>query len=945
MCEFRRLCGFILVAILSCAGLGARAQSTPASVDCVQQPPFGGSCSTWIRNITTFTAGNYLTVGGFYAQNDSGGGLFQAGSDDSCAPISITGNTAADSNTISSVSSTMGISPGMSVISSSGNILAYDIITAVDSAGGTITLQTPASFSNSGGALTISNDNGGSVIADAETMPRCFYRSSSQYTPKEWGAYENAGAHHTDDTVALQSWLNTGQSFITGVNHSLVAVAGTSAQSAISIVSFPLICPANTTVQGPTNLTGASSTPLFTIEANSTSGVFPRSSAVIDAYDYCRLSGIAINGNGVADAVDVYGQRVAIDGFSSLTGGSPYDLDCPGSGARGSSNGLKIKDSIVSNASTIDIYITRGCNNSRIIGDVISDAGTTGIALNAVEGTIADGVVEESTRAGIDLTGASRVSVVGMHIEANGHGTNAGAGSGAAIVISGSKTISVCGNHLEGNGGDAYDPAASIYSSQIYFSGTSDNIDFCANVYEPQNEGLADVALRPLYVYDAAPGTVLTNTHLHESPAPQASGQVYSPNAAMILPQLQVPHVPLNEINGLALANDATTPATQVDVQPGEGSDSTNSVTIQLPSACPDNLVNSGQQGLDTGSITASTTYFFFAISSASGGYPSCIASTSTTPSFVNTTGTGMLPSPYLQTYSGLTFAGVPYLYNLPTAAGVLLGQPVQCSCITSGTATVTSAGTVTTYATAPVNPGATTIAFSGSLPADIAPSMAISDSGNGSNTACMPGALIQSGTVITTINSMTNTIGISPGTGSGTAVPNDCLTVSGGYAVGLSTAPSSTGTATATIYNGLYRLVGALYTDATSDVVEFAQDGDTFYLDQSKPDINMAPVLTTAIRYNLNSIPLGIVVEAMGRCVASQKVHIFNPSLAPGIPNSFPLPPGFDTDALAPDTAFPYRTYTNASRQISAQAGASGTMDCMTDGWVLHRSGGVHRN
>ena len=93
----------------------------------------------------------------------------------------------------------------------------------------------------------------------------------------------------------------------------------------------------------------------------------------------------------------------------------------------------------------------------------------------------------------------------------------------------------------------------------MHFAGTSDNIELCGNVYEPQNfTGTApppDVALRPLYVYSAEPGTVLTNTHLYESPAPQASGQVYSPNAALILPQLQSPHVPQGAIGGGAYSS------------------------------------------------------------------------------------------------------------------------------------------------------------------------------------------------------------------------------------------------------------------------------------------------------------------------------------------------------------------------------------------------------
>jgi hypothetical protein len=100
--------------------------------------------------------------------------------------------------------------------------------------------------------------------------------------------------------------------------------------------------------------------------------------------------------------------------------------------------------------------------------------------------------------------------------------------------IKNATTASICGNHLTGNGGDT---AAS--SAQIYFDGTNDGIGFCGNVYGAESQ-TGDATLKPSYVYDANPGTVLTNSNLYENPAPQVLG-VYTTAAAPILAPLQVP--------------------------------------------------------------------------------------------------------------------------------------------------------------------------------------------------------------------------------------------------------------------------------------------------------------------------------------------------------------------------------------------------------------------
>ncbi|HEX4080943.1 MAG TPA: hypothetical protein VHX61_18930, partial [Rhizomicrobium sp.] len=649
------------------------------------------------------------------------------------------------------------------------------------------------------------------------------------------------------------------------------------------------------------------------------------------------------------DVVDILANRVAIDGFSALSNGG-NNLVCINTVAAGA--GLQVKNTEISGAMNDDIHAESGCPNARFIGNIVTHAGSgsqgqtcgpgsptctgTGFYWSGDEMTLADGVIEESQGIGLFLNGAQKVSVSAMHIQGNGLGQNGGAG----IAIEGnSSVISICGNHMEGNGGDIAN------SAQIYFSGTLDSINFCGNTYLPQQ--LADVAFRPLYVYDAASGTTLTNFHLYDAPAPQASGQVYSPNATLILPQLQVPHAPLGQISGVVLSNDTTT-ATQVDITPGEASDSTNSVTIELPNGCTDNLdnpANPGPGGLETGTTAAaSTPYFYFAIASALGGNPNCIASTSTVPNLKH--------AGYPLTPTGETQDGVAYLYNLSSAAGLAPGQNIADNGYMSNGTTIstlpTAVGTLTNQepANLVVEESGTSVTLLSGTTATIGTGMAVSDVFQFSGctgTAQSKLAVNNGDWTVASVTSSTQFLIVPPPGVPAVSATNDCITVSGGNAVALSTAATGTttsGPASFTIFGGLYRLIGALYTDSSANVVPFTQDGDTFYLDAPVADLDGVAVTSSAKNYTLNSVPDGIPVEAFGRCVAGEMVHIFNPSLAPGKPNSFPNAPGYDTDSLAPQTSFPYRSYTNSSGQIAAQAYTSGTMDCMTDGWMLHREG-----
>ena len=227
----------------------------PYSVDCVSNALGSSICQTSLRAIDNVTVapppnGSYVSAAGYFSPGDLGGGLFVTGQPSSCAVVTVSGTTTLDAthdNNVVSVGSLSGISVGMSVTSSSTNtILPYDIIVAKQSGTPpTITLETSAIAAGTG-TLTISPDNAGAVVMDSEAMsPHCFYRQTWQYSAKDWGAYENWNSSSrtgSDDTVALQSWLNAGQNLSTsilGVQQPHIAVPGSSA------ISLPLVCPSS----------------------------------------------------------------------------------------------------------------------------------------------------------------------------------------------------------------------------------------------------------------------------------------------------------------------------------------------------------------------------------------------------------------------------------------------------------------------------------------------------------------------------------------------------------------------------------------------------------------------------------------------------------------------------------------------------------------------------
>ncbi len=66
--------------------------------------------------------------------------------------------------------------------------------------------------------------------------------------------------------------------------------------------------------------------------------------------------------------------------------------------------------------------------------------------------------------------------------------------------------------------------------------------------------------------------------------------------------------------NGLGISNDATTPNTKLDVATGSCLDSTGTFQLTLSTAVVINAASNGLNGLDTGSLAASTVYKVFIV-------------------------------------------------------------------------------------------------------------------------------------------------------------------------------------------------------------------------------------------------------------------------------------------------------------------------------------------
>ena len=91
--------------------------------------------------------------------------------------------------------------------------------------------------------------------------------------------------------------------------------------------------------------------------------------------------------------------------------------------------------------------------------------------------------------------------------------------------------------------------------------------------------------------------------------------------------------------NGLGISNDATTPNTKLDVATGSCLDSTGTFQLTLSTAVVINAASNGLNGLDTGSLAASTVYKVFVVADP--------VTQQTTGAMISASATPLLPYGY----------------------------------------------------------------------------------------------------------------------------------------------------------------------------------------------------------------------------------------------------------------------------------------------------------
>jgi hypothetical protein len=933
----------------------------------------------------------YVYVGGYNVVTDQGGGWFytQGGSSGAGCPLAVSSASATWWSGASTPSPVITV-PLSSSLPSAGMAIAvsptpptgippYDMVvsTSTGVSNATITLAYAPTVGNSGAVpLYFAADNGGNTIYGGGTYA-CFKRTSSDYTPQEWGAYEDYPALHDDDTLALENWMNAPQPHY--------ALPGG------SLITQTLWCNDGAIIQGsPTaGVTNTSQVlPTFNIYANkATYGFTGPAMLVMNAGSRCAIHSLGLIGDdsGYFDTVDANGTADLIDQHSYLSGGC-HNL------AQGTGNAdLEIFDSSLVNSMGDNVVVTSA--NSKIVRNVIAGAGAAALAHGCANTTaslgnnitfsssdivIADNTIEQAQGWGIDIESGRLLRITGNHFDSNGLSLTSSSNATGGVKIATSGSITLCGNTFNASGSGA-EGVSGLTTSHIYFFGQDDSISLCGNSYlpavasgSPPNQ-TPSVFVAPDYDYDANAGAILTNVSIADNPAPQVGGSsVFSLNAIAALTSSNVGQIPQNYFAGLTLSN-ATLTSNVINIAPGSAADSTGSAMITVPSTGCTVTIGGGSYGLnrlDVNSFAANTTYFYFVVSGARGANPSCMASANPTPSFLNATYTIPLIG-YTDTGSKLVYnVGGPDALGMSatqvganTLASVAVNDYVTCSCL-SGPAQITS---LTPFKYQP-SPGSFTI--SGSC---------ISGSGIGSAglqiNMLVSGPSIPANDYVTLVN--TGACGASSVTLNAAATgTTGTVTFAGNYTMTLNAAatgpnyPGGGGVAF-TVHHGLYRLAGELYTTGggSPTVVNFTQDNDTFYLSSPVQDINTTATLPicsvgTAVTTCALSIPCGRTSVASSTCAASgapeleafgrivggdvgNGILLASGDITPTAPTNFITgQPGYTTTIAGTTTSYPFRLYATINGTSGAYvnvigSSGTGTLDAyeITDGWIFHRS------
>jgi len=150
---------------------------------------------------------------------------------------------------------------------------------------------------------------------------------------------------------------------------------------------------------------------------------------------------------------------------------------------------------------------------------------------------------------------------------------------------------------------------------------------------------------------------------------------------------LQYGQLPFSYINGLKLSNNATTPNSKLDISTGICIDSTNTFQITTSSVITGDITQSGLNGLDTGTVAASTLYYVYLVwDPVSSQTPGMLFSASATPLMPYDYGAYRLIG-YVAT-DGSSHLLKGYWTNADSSSRLFMYDAPQATAITAGNAT-----------------------------------------------------------------------------------------------------------------------------------------------------------------------------------------------------------------------------------------------------------------
>jgi hypothetical protein len=203
----------------------------------------------------TVTAGTTVLLAGYVNAQDGGGGMLYSITG-SCA---VSGSGTASGNTISITSPHFPFNELALNMYFTGFGATNDPVTGFNATSGTITLLSNVTTTTTPTPFSLNGDNGGTIFVTSSGV--CWYRASQTYSQAEWGAYSDGA---TDDTPALQNWLDANQPHIAVPGNSMISntlYCGTD--------SSGNILTDGTIIQGsPATSSGADGQPTFLVTAN-----------------------------------------------------------------------------------------------------------------------------------------------------------------------------------------------------------------------------------------------------------------------------------------------------------------------------------------------------------------------------------------------------------------------------------------------------------------------------------------------------------------------------------------------------------------------------------------------------------------------------------------------------------------------------------------------------